>query len=479
MNYNNLFFTIYNNKKSKIEYIKDVSKDCLKYFFIKTYDNLILKIKNNKHINNKLLEIDYYMVENNELFFIFNINYNKAVHINCFYNKDNILEYYITKIKYKKICKQNKCKKKFNFILNNTLSFDIYSQIKDMNYCERQIYLKTYYLNILLFYYDVLEKNGDSCITIFSYCDSNVINIIYLLSLMFKEIIIYNATNIYCKSFLSQSSLISKNDIQKCIESKNFNVSNKDNIINFIKYINNIYINKVYIGKFLLNKNYHNKYINYKIQLYLEYFIKNNLLNSPIYNKFITNLVLHYNYVIINNKIIKINSSMQEEYNFINNIITTYNYKEGLELGMNYGLISYYILLNNSIKLISIDDEQNTKWNNIGLQLLKNNNLIKKHKFINNIIIVELQILVKKKYIFDFIYIDTSKKDILENIYVILYYLNILLNIGGIIIFNNSSEPKIKIMIKDIKNKYTNLNRITCPNKIICYKKILDLKNNL
>ena len=89
---------------------------------------------------------------------------------------------------------------------------------------------------------------------------------------------------------------------------------------------------------------------------------------------------------------------------------------------MNYGLISYYILLNNSIKLISIDDEQNTKWNNIGLQLLKNNNLIKKHKFINNIIIVELQILVKKKYIFDFIYIDTSKKDILENIYVICHF---------------------------------------------------------
>jgi predicted O-methyltransferase YrrM len=159
--------------------------------------------------------------------------------------------------------------------------------------------------------------------------------------------------------------------------------------------------------------------------------------------------------------------------------IREYNYKKGLEIGMNYGLISYYILFHNSIKLISLDDEQSIKWNNIGLDLLKNNNLIKNHKFINNNVLLELPNLVKEKNIFDFIYIDINKKDIFENIYILLYYLIILLNIGGIIIFNNLTELKVNNIIKYIKNKYNNLIRIKSPVKIICYKKILNIKHNL
>jgi hypothetical protein len=176
---------------------------------------------------------------------------------------------------------------------------DLYTKIKDKNYCERQLYLKNHYLNIILYYFDVLKKGGNSCITFFSYCDPSTINIIYLLSLMFKEIIIYNAVNIYCKSFLLDESSINKNDIMKCIENTNFNITNKYHINNFINYINNIYKNKIYVDKLIFNKKYNDKYINYKINIYLEYFIVNNLLNSDKYNIFITSLIINYNYAII------------------------------------------------------------------------------------------------------------------------------------------------------------------------------------
>jgi hypothetical protein len=133
---------------------------------------------------------------------------------------------------------------------------------------------------------------------------------------------------------------------------------------------------------------------------------------------------------------------MNQEYNFINEIINKYNYKNGLEIGMNYGLVSYYILLNNSIKLLSIDDEQKIKYDNFGINLLKNTNLIKNHKFINNKILLELPKLVESKKIFDFIYIDVNVNEIFDNIYIIIYYALILLNVGGTIIFNNSLKNK-------------------------------------
>ena len=60
--------------------------------------------------------------------------------------------------------------------------------------------------------------------------------------------------------------------------------------------------------------------------------------------------------------------------------------------------------------------------------------------------------LIKNKYKFDLIYIDGSH--LFEGIFIDLYYSTILLNINGIVLFDDSVNQNTKKLISFLKNNY-------------------------
>ena len=479
MNFDNLFFSIKHNTKSKINYTDSNNLYIDKNILLK-YDKTTLNIKKlkNKYESfiSKLININHTIIGDNFVFKIFNIDYNKSVFIRAYYNDNSNLNYYLLNYNQIKICEIEKCKLKYNSIIQNTVSYEMYLKLSDKTPCEKQIFLCNYYLTFISHFFDILKKNGNVLIHFFSYCDNSTINIIYLLSFIFKEIIIYNGIYIFCKSFLSNSSFISKNDIIKLIENPTFNINPKNDIEHLVKYINNTLKNHIFTNNLIINKKY-NQYIDYKIKLIYEYITLNKLKNSKTYGIFIKNIIKNFDRTIIKNKIVEISTNIKiEEGNFINELIHDNKYKKCLEIGMNYGIVSYYILLNNNCTLISIDKEQNKKWDNIGLSLLKDLELIKRHKLILKNNVIALSSFLDKSELFDFIYIDVMNKKY-ENIFVLFYYSILLLDIGGTIVFDNLHLPEIKNLINYINQNYKFLIQLDSPKNICCYKKITDYNN--
>jgi hypothetical protein len=70
---------------------------------------------------------------------------------------------------------------------------------------------------------------------------------------------------------------------------------------------------------------------------------------------------------------------------YIINLIKKHKLHNCLEIGMGFGIYSFYILSNKNVKLISVDPLQKTKWHNYGVNLLKEFNFNKRHKIVNKI----------------------------------------------------------------------------------------------
>ena len=65
------------------------------------------------------------------------------------------------------------------------------------------------------------------------------------------------------------------------------------------------------------------------------------------------------------------------------NLISEYKLYDCLQIGLTNGIYAYYILKNPNTNLLSIDPNQNSKWENKGIELLKKFEMQNKYTFSN------------------------------------------------------------------------------------------------
>jgi len=465
---NNLFFElIHNTEKIKIDYKKSNIK--INTTIFENYNNYIDKIKLEKFNNftKKIIKLDEIKFDDTiYLFKIFNINIKNSVFIRANYI-NNKFEYFVSKTEDNSI---NSIHEKYDSIIQNVVSSTLYDEIKDSN---RQHFLYEYTLTYISYFFDILNEKGNVFISFFNYSDPNTIEILYLLSCMFEKVIIYDGRYIYCSNFLDKYSTITKKDIENCIIKKHFVINPKSNLLKLVKYLEDIFKRENNLMKLLLNKSY-DDYIDIKI---------NDMYNSLIYiNPSKETLAFFYKKIFnllkrsfINNKIIKIHSSIKEaEGIFISNIINKNNYTKCLEIGMAFGISAFYILSNEKTNLISIDPYQKTQWNNYGVKLLKQFDFNKRHKCIEKKSYEALPELLKKEgeKSFDFIFIDGWHT--FDYTLVDFFYSNLLLKINSIIIIDDALHAGVKKCINYLDRNYKFYEKINCPVTIACYRKIKD-----
>jgi len=476
---NQNFFNIINKKYEKIKFNfnkLDTNIKLNKKIFTNSNNQLNTLKKGNilKDIFIKKIfeHFDELIDDKNYIFSIFDIDVNKSYTIQSKYI-DNELKYYMSSFGNNNIiCDIEKCTIKYDMICQNIISKDMYEKIKDMKYCDRQLFLTNYYLNILIYLYSVLNINGNFFISFFNYCNEIPIELIYILSFMFEKVTIYNGIYIYCSSFLGCDSWVYIKDLEKCIKNNNFSVSPKKDLPLLLKYLENIFKIKNYEYKLLLDKKY-DDYIDFKIKnLYDNILELNNKDVLEYFYKKIFNIVKR---TIINKKVLRINSAIKEiEGNFIIKNINENNYKKCLEIGFACGISAFYILSIKTTSLISIDPFQSTQWSNYGNKIVKEMGFTKRHKCIEKKSYEVLPKLLEKckkesdKY--DFIFIDgwhTFDYTLID-----FFYSNLLLKINGMIIIDDAIHAGVAKCVKYLDTNYLFYKKIESPNTVVCYKKI-------
>jgi predicted O-methyltransferase YrrM len=184
------------------------------------------------------------------------------------------------------------------------------------------------------------------------------------------------------------------------------------------------------------------------------------------------NLMKYFKRLYIDKKLVKTSSGINNaEGNTISTIIEENNFKNCLEIGMAYGLSSFYILMNKNTSLISIDPYQTTQWKNNGVKLLTQFKFIKRHKLYKETNYVALpKILSKyKANYFDFIFIDgfhTFDYTLFD-----FFYSNLLLKIDGIIIIDDALHYGVSKCIKYIETNYLSYTKLNSSPTIAVFKK--------
>ena len=201
---------------------------------------------------------------------------------------------------------------------------------------------------------------------------------------------------------------------------------------------------------------------------------------------------------LLNNKTIKIGNNEVNTvlYNFnkddgyiLYKLIKNIDAKKVLEIGMNYGLASVFILqslkyfyeTNNDeeklyYKLTSIDPDQEKKWGNIGIDHLKKMKLIYNHKLIEEKAYLVLPDMINRKKIFDIIFINGYNK--LDKITMYMFYSEIIVKVGGYIVINNITNIGINKIIRYVEKNYDTLKKIKMDNKTMAiFMKIKNKEN--
>ena len=466
----NLFFEINHNKNSKIKFIKSDIK--FNFDIMQEFDNYtyLYKKRNieDSYFKNKIESVVYLDINNrNYLFHIFDINLDnpKSGFIRAEY-KDNKFIFNIEELK----------NKKYETLIQNMISDQMYNYIKHMKYCERENFLYNYTIQCIIYFFDFLEIGGNVYINFLNYCENVSFEIIYLLSCLFEKIIIYDGFTVYCNSFLYNNSTISKEDIHKCIDNRDFTITNKINFDSFASYINDQVKNLINNYKLLSSKKYE-EYINNKINTIYDTLTFINISKETLiyfYKKILNN----FKKVILDKKLISTNSSIKDiEGNFLSKIINDNKFKNGLEIGMAFGVSSLYILSSNeNIKLLSVDPFQKTQWYYYGIKLLKNFDLDNRHKLMLEKNFSALPKILGKygNNYFDFIFIDgwhTFDYTLID-----FFYSDLLLKKDGIIIIDDALHKGVSKCIKYINTNYKHYIKIESPITVAAYKKLYDDK---
>lgn len=394
----------------------------------------------------------------------------KKTNLTKIISKNNENKYFDIIKKYNKLLKIiiNTQNKNIQYIYNNytkitinnnnylftLLDFDIENtKIKNTKFeniiysCKKEELLLKYISNL----FDYLKIGGNFFLTINTYCNENFVEIIYLLTLLFETVIIYNTFYILCKNF---SPAIKQEEIKKII-GKSFSIEPKEQINEFSLYLkNNIEYN---IKKYkILLKNEETTFLELIMNEIISSFKYLNKFNDNIMIDYIKSLIQYFKRILIKDKLVKISSNINtNEGQQMYNIINKYNCKKCLEIGMAFGISAFYILQNKNAKLISIDPFQKSQWGYNGINLLKQVNFINRHKLYQDKSYVILPKLLKKykNNYFDFIFIDGFHT--FDYTLIDFFYSNLLLKLNGIIIIDDALHNGVNKCIKYIETNYS------------------------
>lgn len=471
----------------------------MRYFFYvdKPKDYTITNSKDNLNLNTKLYnEYNYQVYEITKLgkkdnyihkitsdykyildtitivFNKYNIDKKDIACLRSDMSNENLL-FYITDADNKNVLCQNidNCDKKYKYLLQNMLSFSMYERIKNLNYCDREEFIYNYKLTYISYFFDILEVGGSVLIGIFNYCDPNTINIIYLLSILFDKVILFDGTYIFCEGFLYLNSGLTKENIIE-LKNKSFTITNKTDVKQLIEYINENMENSIKINKKLLDGDI-DSYLDNKIN---KYFLQ--MDEAKIYptnenlKKFKINIIKDYRRILIDSKIKKIHSGIKSpEMESISNLILANNLTNCLEIGMAFGTSAITILSNPKCNLISIDPFQTTQWESNGIKLVKEFGYYDRHTLIEKKSFVALpELLDKKSLFFDFIFIDGWHT--FDYTLVDFFYSNLLLKIGGYIMIDDALHNGVSNCMKYLDKNYLFYKKMDSIKSIGVYKKI-------
>lgn len=142
-----------------------------------------------------------------------------------------------------------------------------------------------------------------------------------------------------------------------------------------------------------------------------------------------------------------------------------------LEVGMANGISSAYMAkaqnsyLREKNRHVIIDPFQSTQWFNAGIALLKRLGLYENVKFVEDYSSCAIPQLEKDGHRFDFVFIDGSH--CLDHTLSDLVTADRVLNIGGLIVFDDSADFGVKYAVKYIDKYRYNLRRIKFDNSVV------------
>src|SRR4030043_1920592 len=147
-------------------------------------------------------------------------------------------------------------------------------------------------------------------------------------------------------------------------------------------------------------------------------------------------------------------SITKEEGEYIYQLLKDKNLKNTLEVGFAYGCSAAYILTATKSLHYAMDPFQE-QYNNLGLKNIKRLILDKYLKFEKDFSHNVLPELLKKNVKIDFAFIDGDHK--FDSIFVDFYYIDLLLNNNGYVLFHDTwmrTTQHILSWIKNNKKKY-------------------------
>jgi hypothetical protein len=258
--------------------------------------------------------------------------------------------------------KQMKKNKPVKIIYATMKSNRVFRKMKLKNICIRESMVYPYNLNFIHSFFDVLEPSGNFFTHTFNYCKSETIEFVYLLALLFEYVVINDGIYIYCHNFLPNYRLNQK-DVYQLIKHRYFDIKQKPQYNEFIKYITSIfkarYINvkkgydpiinikfntqNIYFELFdliyvydFINK-FNSIHILDDIREYLHNYIKNNSVLKFINHHYTT---LYIQYLLYLKKFVK-------KYNHIQNI---------LEIDIGWGIQTLFLLNDSQLNLKKYDN---------------------------------------------------------------------------------------------------------------------------
>lgn len=306
--------------------------------------------------------------------------------------------------------------------------------------------------------------------------DSKIIKIIHLLLLVFERIIIVRPRNTYGILCFNYNSIIYKEEFLKLLD--NIETIKIEPLIDLEELSYMIYQKILYLTEIINTiknndlKKFYSLVYTFHVNTLIDnqYANENNQLNPQLEQDINNNL--NINHLSIKNNYIN-SYILPTDGNEIFNLIITNKLNKCIQIGMEYGITTIYILFGLSklklkSNLITIDEYQKSRWNNFGIKLVELNNLTKLHSFYEEPSYIVLPKLLEKDT-YNLVYINGWNT--FDYILLCIAYASILLDVDGYIILNNKYSCTINKCIRYMDNNYSNMTKIETDNELIIYKK--------
>ena len=152
------------------------------------------------------------------------------------------------------------------------------------------------------------------------------------------------------------------------------------------------------------------------------------------------------------NHTIEISSeTSKQQCEYLQAIIRNNNFKKSLEIGFAYGMSTLAIteeIVKNGGDHVVIDKFQFDHWGGHGLDLINQASFSDRVEFIGEFCYIALPKLLEARKRFDFAYIDSTKQ--FDWLLVDFFYIDKILNINGIIVFDDVSFSGIRKLLRYI-----------------------------